>query len=130
MSSSQNVSSSQFPEQTIMSTGLRCKCPRCGEGKLYQSMLKPVDNCSVCGLDMSFAENGDGPAVLVILLLGGVITGLALILQYAIDPPIWVHILVWTPVTILLSIASLKVMKSIMIAAQYKTKAAEGVLVE
>ncbi len=96
---------------------------------MYKSLLVPVDNCAVCGLDMSFAEEGDGPAVLVILLLGFVIAGMALAVHYLIAPPVWVHMIVWLPVTVILSIISLRAMKAIMIAAQYKTKAEEGRLV-
>jgi len=119
-----------FPDHSAMSTGLAGRCPRCGEGRLYASMLKPVDRCGVCGLDMSFAEEGDGPAVLVILLLGGVIAAMALLLENLLHPPVWVHILVWLPITLILSIFALRAMKGIMIAAQYKTRAAEGRLVK
>lgn len=119
-----------YPNLSVMQTGLAARCPRCGEGRLYQSMLKPVENCAICGLDMSFAEEGDGPAVLVILLLGFVVAGLALATHYLINPPIWVHVVVWLPVTLFLAIYSLRAMKGIMIAAQYKTKAAEGRLDE
>ncbi|MCB1385769.1 MAG: DUF983 domain-containing protein [Nitratireductor sp.] len=115
-----------YPEQSVMATGLAGRCPRCGEGRLYQSLLKPVTRCGVCGLDMSFAEEGDGPAVLVILLLGGVVAGLALAFENLFSPPIWLHVLLWVPVTLILSIWSLRAMKGIMIASQYRTKAAEG----
>ncbi|MGB7286822.1 MAG: DUF983 domain-containing protein [Salaquimonas sp.] len=124
------VDTAHYPDQSALSTGLVGRCPRCGEGKLYQSLLKPVDHCAMCGLDMSFAEEGDGPAVLVILLLGGVIAGMALALENLVHPPIWVHILLWLPVTVLMSILALRAMKGIMIASQYKTKAAEGQLVQ
>jgi uncharacterized protein (DUF983 family) len=115
-----------YPDQSVLNTGLAARCPRCGEGKLYKSMLKPVDQCAICGLDMSFAEEGDGPAVLVILLLGGVIAGLALAFENLVHPPIWLHILIWLPVTIFLAVFALRAMKGVMIASQYKTKAAEG----
>ncbi len=119
-----------YPEHSIISTGLAGRCPRCGEGKLYRSLLKPVEHCSICGLDMSFAEEGDGPAVLVILLLGGVIAGMVLAFENMFHPPIWLHILIWLPVTLVLSIYALKLMKGIMIAAQFKTKAHEGQLAD
>lgn len=118
-----------YPDQSVLGTGLAARCPRCGEGKLYKSMLKPVDQCSMCGLDMSFAEEGDGPAVLVILLLGGVVAGLALAFENLFHPPIWLHILIWLPVTILMAIFALRAVKGVMIASQCKTKAAEGQLV-
>ena len=120
----------QYPEQTVLSTGLAGRCPQCGEGKLYRSLLKPVEYCSICGLDMSFAEEGDGPAVLVILLLGGVIAGLVLAFENMFHPPLWLHVMIWIPVTFALSIYALKIMKGIMIAAQFKTKAAEGQLAD
>lgn len=115
-----------YPDQSVMATGMAARCPRCGEGRLYQSMLKPVDHCAICRLDMSFAEEGDGPAVLVILLLGGVIAGLALAFENLVHPPVWLHIVLWLPITILLAIFALRSMKGIMIASQYKTQAAEG----
>jgi len=122
------VDTALYPDLPVMQTGLAARCPRCGEGKLYQSLLRPVERCAMCGLDMSFAEEGDGPAVLVILLLGFVIAGLAIATHYLINPPIWVHVLLWLPVTLALSLISLRAMKGIMIAAQYKTSAAEGQL--
>ncbi len=122
--------SAHYPDLSVMQTGLAARCPRCGEGRLYQSMLKPVEKCAMCGLDMSFAEEGDGPAVLVILFLGFVVAGLALAVHYLVNPPIWVHVIVWLPVTLFLAIYALRAMKGIMIAAQYKTKAAEGRLDE
>jgi uncharacterized protein (DUF983 family) len=115
-----------YPELSVISTGIAARCPRCGEGRLYASILKPVRACSICGLDMSFAEEGDGPAVLVILLLGGVIAGLAIALENLVHPPVWIHVVVWLPVTLMLSVLALRAMKGIMIAAQYKTRAAEG----
>lgn len=129
MSKQQYKDTAHYPDLSILQTGLSARCPRCGEGRLYQSMLKPVDHCAVCMLDMSFAEEGDGPAVLVILLLGFVIAGLALAVHYLIGPPVWVHLILWLPVTLVLAIVSLRAMKGVMIAAQFKTKAEEGRLV-
>jgi len=117
-----------YPEQSVMAVGMAGRCPRCGEGRLYKSLLRPVDHCAICGLDMSFAEEGDGPAVLVILLLGGIVAGLALAFETLFHPPVWLHVIIWLPVTFALSIYFLRAMKGIMIASQYKTKAAEGQL--
>lgn len=81
-----------------------------------------------CELDFSFVDSGDGPAVFVILIIGFVVTALAMALQSAMAPPIWVHLLLWAPVTIGLSIWGLRIAKGIMIALQYQTKAKEGEL--
>jgi len=128
--SAHSQDSAIYPELSSVKTGLAGRCPRCGEGKLYQSMLKPVERCAICGLDMQFAEEGDGPAVLVILLLGGVIAGMALTVETVFHPPIWLHLVLWLPVTVALAIFALRAMKGVMIASQYKTSAAEGQLDE
>ena len=119
-----------YPELSSVSTGMAGRCPRCGQGKLFKSMLKPVDRCAVCGLDMSFAEEGDGPAVFAILIMGFVIAGLALLFENAFHPPVWLHVVIWVPVTFALSVWCLRAMKGIMIAAQYKTDAQEGRLAD
>lgn len=124
--SSSNKDKALYPNHSVLSTGMAGKCPRCGQGKLFQSFLKPVAQCANCQLDMSFAEEGDGPAVFVIFILGFVIVGLALFVQYTFLPPFWVHIILWVPITVILGSLALKIIKGIMIAAQYKTGAAEG----
>lgn len=120
------VSSSAYPPHSILSTGLAGKCPRCAQGALFQSFMKPVARCGSCGLDMSFAEEGDGPAVFAIFILGFIMVGMALYVEYTFRPAFWVHILLWVPTTTILSTMALKLIKGVMIAAQYKTDAREG----
>lgn len=113
-------------EQSAFKVAYKGVCPRCGIGKLFQSLLKPMNICSHCNLDMSFAEEGDGPAVFAIFILGFLIVGLALYVEYTFRPPFWVHIILWIPVTSMLGIFALKFLKGLMIYTQYKTGASEG----
>lgn len=113
---------------TPMQVAMRSCCPRCGEGKLYQSVLKPANQCMNCDLDFRFIDSGDGPAVFVILIIGFVVTALAMSVQTAFSPPIWVHMLLWIPLITILSVWGLQFTKSIMIALQYKTRAEQGEL--
>lgn len=106
--------------------GIACACPRCGQGKLYDGLLKVLPACTACGLDYSFADSGDGPAVFVILIIGFVVVGLALWMEVNYNPPIWLHLLLWIPLTIGLSLWLLRVLKSLLIALQYKNKARPG----
>ena len=115
-----------FPPLSPFSTGLAGRCPRCGEGRLFSGFLTTSPKCDRCGLDYSFADSGDGPAVLIILVLGFVIVGGALFVELNWQPPMWVHALLWIPATVLLGIAMLKPLKGITIAHQYQMKAAEG----
>ena len=108
------------------SAGLSCRCPRCGRGKLFSGFLNLAPACDKCGLDYSFADSGDGPAVFVILLAGFVIVALAFWVEVAYEPPLWVHALLWIPATLIISLGMLRPLKGLMVALQYRHKAAEG----
>ena len=111
---------------SLLKTALGGKCPRCGEGRLYQSFLKIAERCEHCGLDFSFADSGDGPAVFVIMIVGFLATGGVLYTEFAYEPPIWLHVLVWGPLTIAMSMFFLHVLKGGLIDQQYRTKAEQG----
>lgn len=100
--------------------GLGCRCPRCGQGPLYDGLLSVAKNCTVCGLDFGPHDSGDGPAVFAIFFLGFLVVPLALWLEAAVAPPIWVHMLVWPPVIIALATVSLRLMKATLIAFHFK----------
>jgi uncharacterized protein (DUF983 family) len=106
--------------------GLACVCPRCGQGKLYDGLLKVRPACSNCGLDYAFADAGDGPAVFVIMIIGFLVVGLALWAEVNYNPPLWLHFILWIPLAIGLSLWLLRVMKSVLIALQYKHSAKPG----
>lgn len=114
------------PRQSPFKTGLACRCPRCGRGRLYKGFLALQDRCSACGLDYSQADSGDGPAVFIMLLLGAVIVFLALMVEVTYQPPLWVHAMLWPPLILGGSIAMLRPMKATMIALQYHHKASDS----
>src|SRR5690348_18093556 len=106
--------------------GLRGRCPRCGEGHLFRGFLTLRTNCENCGLDYSFADAGDGPAVFVILIIGFIIVGLALWVEVTLSPPLWLHLLVWIPLALVLCLTALRLIKGVLLTLQYANKAAEG----
>jgi uncharacterized protein (DUF983 family) len=109
-----------------VAAGLKGRCPRCGEGRLFSGFLTVGKRCGNCGLDYSFADAGDGPAVFVILLIGFLVVGLALWLEVSYGPPLWLHMLLWIPLTVVSSLVALRLIKGILITLQYRNKAAEG----
>jgi uncharacterized protein (DUF983 family) len=113
---------------SALRAGLLCRCPRCGQGALFERGLTLVvrDHCERCGLDFRFVDTGDGPAVFAILILGFVVLGAALIVEFNLRPPLWLHALIWTPVTLVLAIGMLRPMKATLVALQFKHKAEEG----
>ena len=82
--------------------------------------------CSACGLDFAFADSADGPAVFVILIVGFIIAGAALLAEVAYSPPIWVHFVLWVPLVLILCLGMLRPLKGVLIALQYHHKAEEG----
>jgi uncharacterized protein (DUF983 family) len=107
-------------------TGLGCRCPRCGRGRLFQGFLGLRPRCEVCGLDYAFADAGDGPAVFVVFLAGAIVVGCALVVEIVYEPPLWLHALLWLPLILVTTLGPLRPMKGLMIALQYHHKAAEG----
>jgi uncharacterized protein (DUF983 family) len=106
--------------------GLKARCPRCGHGPLFRSGLVLRGNCERCGLSYAFADAGDGPAVFAIFILGFVVLGAALLLEFHAGPPVWVHVVLWGITTPLLALGLLRVLKATLIALQYKHQAGEG----
>ncbi len=116
----------QRPLASTLASGLLCRCPACGKGRLFSGYLTLAPACDRCGLDYDFAEAGDGPAVFVILVTGFLIVGAALIVEVTYKPPYWLHALVWGSLAILLPLLLLRSFKGALIALQYKHKAEEG----
>lgn len=100
--------------------GLACRCPACGEGPLYDGLLRIAPRCSRCGTDLAQLEQGDGPAVFVILILGFLVTGAALVVELAFAPPIWVHAMLWPPLIVAGAVYLLRVMKAWLCAQHYR----------
>ena len=109
-----------------MRAGLACRCPRCGEGKLFQGFLALRPRCEACGLDYGFADSGDGPAVFIMFIAGFIVVGAALVTEIRYQPPLWVHAALWLPLLLVVTLGPLRPMKGLMIALQYYHKAAES----
>lgn len=107
--------------------GLRCRCPNCGRGRLFQGFLKVVDACSVCGFDFTRLNTGDGAAVFVMQISGGLAVFTALFVEIAYSPPMWVHLVVFLPLVLGLSLGLMRPGKGVMIALQMRNRAGEGV---
>ena len=106
--------------------GLAGRCPNCGEGPLFDGFLKVTPRCEACGFDLARADSGDGPAVFIILIAGFLVAFAALFSEIAFHPPVWVHLVLWLPLTLVLCLALLRPMKGLMLAAQFANKASEA----
>jgi uncharacterized protein (DUF983 family) len=106
--------------------GLAGRCPRCGQGRLFKGFLALQPRCEACGLDFSFADSADGPAFFIMSIVGILVVGLALAVEFAYEPPIWLHLVIWSTLAIALSLAMARPAKGLMIALQYRHRAEEG----
>lgn len=115
-----------YPPIEPIAAGVRGRCPRCGKGRLFSGFLTVAPRCANCGLDYSFADPADGPAIFVMLIVGFVVVGLALWLEVSYNPPLWLHFLLWIPLALALCLPPLRWIKGVLITLQYANKAAEG----
>jgi uncharacterized protein (DUF983 family) len=99
---------------------LRGYCPRCQKGKMFGQFLKLVDVCPVCALPLAKNDNGDGPAVFLIFILGFSVVPLAIFVSMHVAWPLWVHGLIWGVVILGCTIGMLQPAKALTIAMQYK----------
>lgn len=83
--------------------------------------------CPACGLDYAQVDSGDGPAVFVILILGAIVTALALWVEMRFEPPIWVHVVLWLPFILGGAILLLRPFKATLIALQFRHKATSDI---
>lgn len=106
-------------------TGWRGRCPRCGEGRLYAKFLTIAERCPVCDLDFAFENVGDGAVPFLILLVGAVGVGLGAWVLLTFATPVWVPIMITTPVVTALTLYLLPRAKGLMISLQYVNKASD-----
>jgi uncharacterized protein (DUF983 family) len=110
---------------SVLEAALRCRCPRCGQGRLYRNILEVRARCEHCGLDLAGSDSGDGATALVILVLGAIIVALAFWTEFRFAPPLWLHAVIWPLVTIPLAVVLIRPTKAALIAIQYRHRATE-----
>jgi len=120
------ASQSKYPPISPVATGLKGLCPRCGKGRVFQHFLGVRSNCDTCGLDLSFADTADGPAFFVMFAVGIAVVAAALAVEILYQPPYWLHLALWLPLTLVLAVFLLRPLKGVLLAQQYRHNAQEG----
>lgn len=105
---------------------LRGLCPRCGERTLFAGLATFAPKCRACGLDFSGFNVGDGPAAFLIFIIGGLVVGLAIMVELKASPPWWVHAILWVPLTLVLTVGLLRLSKALLLALEYRHRAREA----
>ncbi len=109
-------------DTTLICRAAGSLCPRCGQAKIYKSRfdLAVRETCPSCGLALARNDSADGPAVFLIFILGALLVPAALLLEVLVQPPLWVHAVLWTAVALFLVLGTLRPLKAYVIALQFK----------
>ena len=104
-----------------LARGFAMKCPNCGRGHLFGRFLKVADHCEVCDEDYTPQRADDFPAYLVIIVVGHIVVPALLAVAIAYDPPAWLQLAIWLPITLFASLGLLQPVKGTIVALQWQT---------
>jgi uncharacterized protein (DUF983 family) len=107
-------------ETSWLRAGLLARCPACGEAPLFDGFLHVRERCPACGTDLAAQDSGDGPAAFIILIVGFIVVAAALVTEVRWQPPVWLHLVLWLPLTAILTLALMRPFKATLIALQYR----------
>jgi uncharacterized protein (DUF983 family) len=114
--------SSPLPERNVLkavSRGARLCCPNCGERKLFTSYLKVAEHCPACGEALHHHRADDAPPYFTMFIVGHIILSLLMTVELTYAPPVWLHLVIWLPLTAGLCLALLPSVKGIIVAVQW-----------
>ena len=83
-----------------MLRGALLRCPNCGEGRLFRRYLKVADHCPVCHEALHHHRADDAPPYFTTFIAGHLLVPLLIAFEVAFRPALWIHALVWVPVTL------------------------------
>jgi len=116
----------QQPERKLGPVVLRtlfCRCPNCGQGRLYTSYLKQVESCEVCGEAFGHIRTDDAGPWLTILVVGHIVVPLMLMAQQHTSWPTWVSMTLWPAVALVLALLVLPRAKAVFLGVIWATRA-------
>jgi len=116
----------ETPDPSLMRAGAEGLCPRCRGTTLFDGWIAFAPRCRNCGLDFTTFNVGDGPAAFLTLIIGTIVVALAIWVELAAAPPLWVHALIWIPVTTISVMFGLRLAKGALLWSEYRQRAGEA----
>lgn len=110
----------------LLRVAIQGLCPQCGAPTLFAGTLRFASRCPSCSLDIESFNVGDGAAAFLIFIIAALVFIGVIVVQLAYSPPWWVHVMIWAPVTLILTIGLLRVSKAALLAAEFRNAAREG----
>lgn len=114
-----------YAEPSVARAALGCVCPRCGKGRLFAGLLSLRPACEICGLDFTRMDVGDAFVVPILMVMGFMVVGAAIWVDFTFTPPLWLHAVLWPPVVLVLGGAMTRYLKSFFAVQQYHVRRSE-----
>ena len=114
-----------FKQAGVVRAALACRCPRCATGHLFAGPISLRPACENCGLDFSRMDVGDGFVVPILMVMGFIVVGAAIWVDFTYSPPLWLHAIIWPPVTLILAVGMTRYLKSFLAVQQYHVRKSE-----
>ncbi|MFT5540595.1 MAG: hypothetical protein ACI82H_002128 [Alphaproteobacteria bacterium] len=99
--------------------GLMGSCPACGQGRLFSSYAKLRPTCDHCAVALAPHRADDAPAYFTIFITGHIVVPLILVVERIYAPATWVHMAIWMPLTLGLTLVILPRVKGALIGLQW-----------
>jgi uncharacterized protein (DUF983 family) len=107
------------PIRRSLLRGACLKCPACGLGALFRRYLKVADACPTCGEELHHHRADDAPPYFTIVIVGHIVVSLVLLVEMTYRPPLWVHAMLWLPLTVALALLLLPPIKGALVGLQW-----------
>ena len=107
------------PVIPAMFRGACNRCMNCGQGKIFDGFLTTRPACSQCGEEFHHHRADDAPPYFTITIVGHIIIPALLIVEVLWRPAIWIHMSIWLPLTIILSLALMRPIKGALVGLQW-----------
>ena len=119
---STKIAQNTRPVWPAITRGIACKCPNCGEGKLFRAYLKVNDNCPHCDEELFHHRADDLPPYLAIIIVGHILVGAMLHLEITWSVHPTTYLLVLLPLAVIMPLAMLPSLKGGVVALQWANR--------
>lgn len=102
--------------------GTLCRCPHCGQGKMFRAYLKVADQCDVCGEELSHHRADDFPPYIAIMIVGHLLVGIMMHMDMVWHVNPMTYLLSMIPLAVILPLAMLPSIKGAIVGLQWATR--------
>ena len=99
--------------------GFQKACPACGKGQLFATYLGSHDACPDCKMALHHQRADDAPPYFTIFGVGHVVIPAMLVVEKIWMPELWIHFILWLPLTLFLTLWLLPRVKGAVIGLQW-----------